>query len=445
MIPTQQATPDALAESPPPTAATGSPAPPTTTADPVADLFRLTDLATPHAVRVAATLRLPDALAGGPVDLTTLARRVSAAPDSLARLVRHLVGRGLFVEPTPGTVANGPAAELLRSDHPAGLREWFDLDGGMAQLDRALAGMRESVLTGEASYPSMFGRPFWEDLASKPAMAEQFDQVASTQAKAIFADVAAGYDWTATRHVVDVAGGDGSQLVEILRASPETVGTLLETAPTVRSAARRLAAAGLADRVTLLVHDLRAAFPVAAADVYLLVRLLHNWNDDDARILLTNCARAAGPGGRVLLVERPVDDPVAGPYPRSAVDLLMLVGLGGRERTLGEMHGLATAAGLTCRQVSPLPSGWSLLEYEVVGVPDDDALLTRVRDDVTEILDEELTPVGDHDDLAELGMDSIRMMQLAEWWRPLREDVSFVDLARQPTIASWAKLLGGAS
>jgi len=58
------------------------------------------DLSTPWALRVVVTLRVPELIASGITRIDDLARAAQADADSLARVLRHLVGAGYFVEPT---------------------------------------------------------------------------------------------------------------------------------------------------------------------------------------------------------------------------------------------------------------------------------------------------------------------------------------------------------
>jgi aryl carrier-like protein len=67
-----------------------------------------------------------------------------------------------------------------------------------------------------------------------------------------------------------------------------------------------------------------------------------------------------------------------------------------------------------------------------------------VREQVADVLGEPAGRIGDHDDLLELGLDSIRLMGLLERWRELGIETSFVDLAETPTVAAWSALFTGA-
>jgi aryl carrier-like protein len=67
--------------------------------------------------------------------------------------------------------------------------------------------------------------------------------------------------------------------------------------------------------------------------------------------------------------------------------------------------------------------------------------LERMRADVARSLDEPAEGIADTDDLLDRGLDSIRLMSLVESWRGEGAEVSFVDLAEEPTLQAWARLL----
>ncbi|MEC0109605.1 isochorismatase family protein [Paenibacillus taichungensis] len=68
--------------------------------------------------------------------------------------------------------------------------------------------------------------------------------------------------------------------------------------------------------------------------------------------------------------------------------------------------------------------------------------LEALRNQVGEMLQEQPGNIGEHDDLIQMwGLDSIRIMSLAERFRVEGAGVTFVDLAELPTLAAWAALL----
>lgn len=313
------------------------------------------DLVTPMAVRVAATLRLADLMADEPTDLDELARRSGTNRDALGRMLRHLVCHGVFTEPEPDSFASNDLAQLLRSDHPSGMCTWLDLGGFGGQMDLACGGLLHTVRTGEPAWERVFGAPFWEYLAENPAMSASFDATMAAGHQYVV-DAVHGYDWSGATHVVDVGGGTGAFLAEVLRAHPHVRATLVDLPETVRRGRELLAERGFEGRCAFAGQSFFDPLP-AGGDLYVLAGVVHDWGDADATRILRRCAEAAGDHGRVVIIE---SHGTSGADQASfaEMDLRMLVLCGGRERSVDDFAGLAHGAGLqvACVRTSPLGS-----------------------------------------------------------------------------------------
>ncbi|MGH3752550.1 MAG: methyltransferase [Pseudonocardiaceae bacterium] len=327
--------------------------------DLLAKFIRIADIATPHAVRVAATLRLPQLISEGTTRLDELADQTRAHPDALGRVLRLLVLREVFTEPEPGTFGLTEIGRLLLDDAPFQLRAWLDLDG-IGRADLAFGGLLKSVRTGGPAYQDVHGKPFWEDLEADHELSASFDALMEQNRKNTNPAILAGYDWESVDHVVDVGGGRGSLLEALLTAHPGMNGTLVDLPATAAFAKRRMAAAGLSGRCTVLAGSFFDQLPVGAS-AYLLSLVLHDWSDREAIRILGRCAEAAGADGRILLIERTNLD-VQQSEDFIDMDLRMLVYYGGRERTLEEFHDLVAKAGLIIRRALYPPSRFSILE-----------------------------------------------------------------------------------
>lgn len=314
-------------------------------------LAPLIDLVTPMAVRVAATLRLADRLRNGPLPITDLAASADCDPDALARLLRHLIGHGMFAEPDPGIVALTDTAALLDSEHPSGMQVSLDLTGFGGRMDLAFTELLHTVRTGEPSWERVFGAPFWQYLADEPRMAASFDAVMSAGAEYVRDDLAA-FDWSAARHLVDVGAGTGALIEAVLRAHPDVRATLVDLPATAARGRARLVAAGLEARVDIVGQSFFDPLP-AGGDVYVLNSVLHDWADQDAAAILRRCADAAGEQGQVVLIEEHGTEG----RDHAEMNLRMLVLCGGRERTVDDYARLGREAGLTVTGVRTTPLG----------------------------------------------------------------------------------------
>jgi O-methyltransferase len=327
-------------------------------------LAPITDLVTPMAVRVAATLRLADLIASGTGHVDELSERTGTNADALGRLLRHLTCHGVFAEPSPGRFTMTPTADLLRSDHPSRMRMMFDLDEFGGRMDLAFTGLMHTVRTGQPAWEAVFGAPFWDYLSADPAAAASFD---ATMVDSTRPTAAAAYDWSGVRHVVDVGGGTGALVAEVLRANPGIRATLVDLPDTVARGRRFLAERGLAGRCDFAGQSFFDPLP-PGADVYLLSAVLHDWDDESATAILRRCAEAAGDAGRVVVVE---SHGTAGDDPAmfAEMNLRMLVLSGGRERSIEDYRALAARAGLATTGVTTTASGLAVIALAPLGRP----------------------------------------------------------------------------
>jgi SAM-dependent methyltransferase len=317
-------------------------------------LWELSDLSTPWCIHVAATLRVADRIEAGAAKIADLAVACGADRDSLHRMMRHLVSKGVFEEPEPGRFAlNEVARGLLEGPLRAGL----DLDSFGGRMARAWGTLLSAVRTGRPAYHEAFGRGFWEDLDANPEIGAAFDELMGPAGHGVPDPnvLVNPADWESVRTVVDVGGGTGSLLAEILRAHPHVRGTLVDLPRPVAGSAAVFKAAGVADRATAVAQSFFDPLP-AGRDLYVLKSVLSDWPDREATAILKRCAEAARPSGRVVFFTN------AGPGEEASPELLMMVLVGGRARTLDEFREMARAAGLEMSAWARQKSGRVVVE-----------------------------------------------------------------------------------
>lgn len=317
------------------------------------DLWSLADLCTPWCLHVVATLRIADHLAAGISDIPALAAAAGCDAGCLHSVLGHLVGKGIFVEPTPGRFALNEAARGLLAP---GLRLGLDLDGIGGRMAHAWGTLLTYVRTGAPAYHELFGRPFWEDLDAHPEVAASFDALMGPAGHGTpNAEIAITGGWEAVRTVVDVGGGAGALLAELLRLHPHLRGTLVDLPRTVARSAETFQAAGVADRATAVGQSFFDPLP-GGADLYLLKSVLNDWPDLEATALLRRCAEAARPDGRVVVLSG------VGPVEAPRRLMIEMVLVGGKQRTVAQFEELARGAGLTVVADGPQPSGRFVVE-----------------------------------------------------------------------------------
>jgi SAM-dependent methyltransferase len=313
------------------------------------DLEALSDLETPWCIRVVATLRIANHIADGTTDINGLAAKAGCDADALHAVLGHLVAKGVFHEPVPGRFALNEAAEgLLDPRHLIGL----DLDGIGGRLAYAWGTLPTFVRSGEPGYRELFALPFWEDLDAHPDIAASFDAlIGPTGHGTPDPDIQILGGWGSVRTVVDVGGGTGAMLAEILRARPDVRGTLVDLPRTVARSVAVFQAAGVADRVTTVGQSMFDPLP-AGADLYLLKGILNDWPDRETVEILRRCAEAARPRGRVVVIGGVAPDDAPR---RLEIEMVLL---GGKTNSLAEFRTMARQAGLEVSAVERQPRGF---------------------------------------------------------------------------------------
>jgi hypothetical protein len=314
---------------------------------------------TSQAITAAAQLGVADALADGPLPIDELASRVGADTDALGRLLRALIGRGVFRHRRDGRYELNSLASTLRSDAPVSMTWAARFYGSCEQRERWTL-LVDSVRTGNAVVPGLRGAESFDYFAQNPELAELFNQTMTSVSEMTDATVVAGYDFSAYATIVDVGGGHGPFLAAMLAAAPASRGVLYDLPRVVANAPSLLRLHNVGDRVRIEQGSFFDDVP-AGGDAYVLKNIMHDWPDEKAVQILRNVREAAGASATVLLVEFVIPDHNRD-FPGKWVDLEMLLNLGARERTAAEYSELLGQAGLRMTQVVQTASPLSVVE-----------------------------------------------------------------------------------
>ena len=217
------------------------------------------------------------------------------------------------------------------------------------------------MISVSCGYESANGVGGWDYARAHPEFHQTFNQAMSSLAGSVHRAIVGAYDFTGIDVLVDIGGGHGRLMAQILERHPRMRGIVHDMPHVVDGAAAYMAERGLADRCQAVGGDFFAGVP-QGADAYIMTAILHDWDDDGCVTILRNCRRAMKPGGRVLIgdfVLKPVNEPDYG----KLIDLEMLVVTrGGRERSEEDFRRVLGRADLELNQILPLPTGTSLIE-----------------------------------------------------------------------------------
>jgi hypothetical protein len=309
-------------------------------------------------LHLVADLGVADLLDGRPQPATALAQSVNVNPDALSRVLRLLAAHGIF-EMQGETVRHSPSSQLLRTDHPQSMRAFVRLFGSPVMW-KVYEAFDLSVRTGRPATTQILPDGLFAHYAVHPDEAAVFDQAMAAKAQGHVAAILGAYDFSGFTRIGDIGGGRGHLLTAVLDAYPSTTGVLFDLPHVIEGAA------GLASkRLTLQPGDFFHN-PLPACDAYLLMEVIHDWNDDEAVSILQAVRRAAPDRATVLLIEQMIPE-APGPAWTKMLDVHMLALLGGRQRTRQEYAALFERSGFVLEREIELPAGITILEARTYG------------------------------------------------------------------------------
>jgi hypothetical protein len=330
-------------------------------ADPVATVMGLAlSYLVSRSLHVAAELGVADLLAEGPRSVHELAETTGARADALRRLLRCLAAHGVFRSVGTDRFELSPAAQLLRT---GAMRDGVLLCGevtGDGSWWNAVGALGASARSGEPAFDRQHGMGFFDYMACHPECGAWFDRGLANFAAAENPAVAAAITLPRGAQVVDVGGGQGGLLAELLHRQADLRATLFDL-PAVVAHPDHLSRHGtLAGRWQAVAGDFFEAVP-SGADAYLLKRILHDWDDEACVRVLSQCRRAMAPQGRVFVADAVLPDDDAF-HPGKVMDILMMVFGPGKERTRAEFEALLARAGLRIASVTPTATPVAVIE-----------------------------------------------------------------------------------
>ena len=304
-------------------------------------------------LHVAADLGIADALDETPRTAGELAAAISVHPDALDRVLRLLAAHRVFAL-QGGAFVHTPASRLLRADHPRSMRAFVRMFG-LPLFWESQGALMESVQTGRVAAERLYSGGLYAYFAEQPEANTIFNAAMAAKAHGQVAGVLAANDFSGFGTVADIGGGRGHLLRAILEAVPTARGVLFDLPHVVAEAA------GIAsERLTLQPGDFfKDALP--ACDAYVVMEVIHAWDDADALAILKAVRRAARPGATLLVVEQMIPED-AGPHWAKTLDLHMLALLGGRQRGRWEYAALMEAAGFAFAREIDTGAGVAILE-----------------------------------------------------------------------------------
>lgn len=309
------------------------------------------------AVFVAAELDIANLLTDGPKSVSDLATQTMTHRRSLYRLLRMLASHGIFAEEDIGIFRLTPLASVLISNAPGSIRDAacvFD-----RSFSRAAGNLLQTVRDGRPGFEREAGVGFYDHLSKHPHAGDRFDSGMANMSEGENVKIAAAYDFSSFERIVEVGGGRGGFLAEILKLYENPRGVLFDR-PEVVANPTDLVSSGVMDRCEIVGGSFGEFVP-AGGDAYVIKRVLLDWDDDSAVALLRRCRNAMAEGGSIVAVDGVVP-PGNERHSIKDLDLLLMVLVDGGPRTEDEFREIYRSAGLRVTRILPMPGELSIIE-----------------------------------------------------------------------------------
>lgn len=315
---------------------------------------------------IAAKLDIADQLQHEPLYAVDLAHSIGVDASALQRILRGLVSLGVCKENSDGKFGLTSVGAFLRSDHPDSMRPRL-LFNGEVHYDM-WSKMLATIQTGESASQHRFGLPFYDYLESNPNVGTLFDQTMASAVRYRHRPVVDAYDFGQFRKIVDVGGGNGALMVEIMTTYSQPTGIVFDFPRIAKGAQETIDAAGLTARCQFIGGNALEGVP-PDGDAYILSAVVSGWEDEDAIVPLQHCRKVMAPESKLLLVDwiMPAADEPRDEFrfwDTVITDLIMLSTTGRRSRirTNAEIKVLLDAAGFTHTALVPTQSSMWVIE-----------------------------------------------------------------------------------
>ncbi|XP_078246422.1 acetylserotonin O-methyltransferase-like [Pogona vitticeps] len=285
---------------------------------------------------------------GEPLSSGAIAEHLGTSPSGMERLLEACVGlKFLRMErkENRSLYGNSALADLyLAKSSPKSQYNFMNLLS--ENLYPSAQYLTEAVREGTEQLESIYGassKNCFEVLYRSDERLYRFSRAMDDVWSLCGKEVVSAFDLSNFPLICDVGGAAGTLAKECISLYPNSTAIVFDL-PEVVESLKKDPAFSQESWMTFQTGDFFKD-PVPEADLYILARILHSWNDEKCIQLLTKLHRACKPGGGVLVVELVLDEDKCGPPEAHLYSMLMLLHNKGKERTSSEYQALFTAAG----------------------------------------------------------------------------------------------------
>lgn len=280
-------------------------------------------------------------------DHEDLAKSLKLHPEACLRFLCALENLGLVEKKADGFV-NSSLGQYLTAD--------ADKPMGFSQKDHYFSRLWEYLPDAMQEYSPRHeqawghgAQELYKAIYGNPEQLRQFFRLLDSYNWPIGEEVASTLDFSRQQCILDLAGGTGTFAATVVKQHPHLKGICLDLEPVRALSEETITKLGLENRFSFMTGDMFENNYPEGIDTIFLSYILHNWNDDKCKQILSNCYAALPENGMVVISEKVLNNDQTGEWWGVMMSLQMLVAFepGAKERSLAEYSALLQATGFS--------------------------------------------------------------------------------------------------
>ena len=305
---------------------------------------------------IGTKLGLADEIGDTEKSTSTLADILQLNEDHLYRLMRTLASIGVFSETSHRTFKNSKLSEYLRKDNPKNVRSMILMHNSPEMVKPWIETLEASIQDGGIPFEKVHGVDLFEYMNQNKKFDTLFSQAMDSVeniAGVLFLD---DFNWNQFKRIIDVGGSTGAKSLTILKANPELKAVVFDRPEIINGARekwRSTEADSVLARMEFIGGNALESIPKAESsdDVYLFIAFFHALDDSDCKNILHNLKVAMGNKSSYVVIADSVSNEINTDPVIASMDMQMLMGTKGRERTISEWKQLFKDTGFAIEKV----------------------------------------------------------------------------------------------
>lgn len=288
-------------------------------------------------IHTVARLGLANYMSTEPKPVNQLAKATNTQPELLERLLNFLSSYKIFLKDNQ-SYALTDLSKPLRDDDPHSIREVLCMvDDSWWQ---AFSSLELTLKTGKSAFSHEHGDDFFDFLGKHHDKQINYDQGMAKLSTYDNDKIATAYDFSRFKIIVDLGGGRGGLAKALVKHHPQLRVILFDTPSVIQ----KLNPADFPSQIILEQGDFLKSIP--QGDAYFFKGVLHDFNDELTTKILKNCHSQLPKHAELFIAEQALPESTE-PHPNKTMDIVMMVLLAGRQRTVAEWKMCLQEAGFT--------------------------------------------------------------------------------------------------